>query len=445
MKSTGEVLGIGKTMEEALYKGLIAAGYTMNKKGGVLITVRNSDKAEIVDIAKKFDQLGFSLYATPGTAQLISKAGMVVSSVNKIHEADNNTMTLIESGKIQYIISTSAKGRDPQRDSVKIRRKASLLGIPCLTSIDTANAVADSLQSRYSQINTELVDINHMRTDKMKLEFTKMQGCGNDYIYLDCFKEDVTSPESLAIALSDRHFGIGGDGIILICKSNVADAKMRIFNLDGSEGKMCGNGIRCVGKYLYDHDMVDQKEITVDTLSGIKKLKLNTQDGKVFSVRVDMGKAEFSPDKIPVLLTGEKIVNQEVNIEGDKASITCVSMGNPHCVVFRDDVDTLDIEKVGPKFEFSPLFPERVNTEFVKIIDKNTIKMRVWERGSGETLACGTGACAAAVAAVENGFCTKGEDIRVKLIGGTLIINYTDEAVFMTGEAHTVFSGTVEI
>ncbi len=445
MKSTGEVLGIGKTMEEALYKGLIAAGYSMNKKGGVMITVRNSDKPEIVDVAKKFDQLGFALYATPGTADVIEKAGMHVIRVEKIHKSEINTMTIIESGKIQYIISTSAKGRDPQRDSVKIRRKASLLGIPCLTSIDTANAVVDSLQSRYSQINTELVDINHMRTDKMKLNFTKMQGAGNDYIYLNCFKEDVQSPESLAIALSDRHFGIGGDGIILICKSDVADAKMRIFNLDGSEGKMCGNGIRCVGKYLYDHDMVDSKDITVETLSGIKKLKLNTQNGKVTSVRVDMGKAEFDPTKIPVLLTGDKIVNEEATIEGEKVNITCVSMGNPHCIVFRDDVDTLPIETVGPKFEFSPLFPERVNTEFVKIIDDHTIKMRVWERGSGETLACGTGACAAAVAAVENGFCKKGEDIRVKLVGGDLIIHYTDDTVFMTGEAKTVFSGIVEI
>ncbi len=445
MKSTGEVLGIGKTMEEALYKGLIAAGYQMNKSGGVFISVRNSDKPEVVDLAKKYVSLGFELYATKGTADVIRNAGLTVTVINKIHEAEDNTMTLLESGKVNYIISTSAKGRDPQRDSVKIRRKASLLGIPCLTSIDTANAVADSLRSRYSQINTELVNINELRDHKMRLRFTKMEGCGNDYIYFNCFEEDVEAPESLAIALSDRHYGIGGDGIILICRSAVADAKMRIFNLDGSEGKMCGNGIRCVGKYLYDHRMVEKKDITIETLSGIKKLHLSTLNNKVESVRVDMGKAELAPEQIPVKLDGDKVVSREVNVDGIDYKITCVSMGNPHCIVFRDDVDTFDIEKIGPSFEYSPLFPERVNTEFVKVVDEHTIKMRVWERGSGETQACGTGACAAAVAAVENGFCKKGEDSKVQLLGGDLIINYSDETVFMTGEARKVFDGTVEI
>jgi carbamoyl-phosphate synthase large subunit len=445
MKSTGEVLGVGKTMEEALYKGLIAAGYQMNKSGGVFISVRNSDKPEVVDLAKKYVSLGFELYATKGTADMIRNAGLSVTVINKIHEAEDNTMTLLESGKVNYIISTSAKGRDPQRDSVKIRRKASLLGIPCLTSIDTANAVADSLRSRYSQINTELVNINELREHKMRLRFTKMEGCGNDYIYFNCFEEDVEAPESLAIALSDRHFGIGGDGIILICRSDVADAKMRIFNLDGSEGKMCGNGIRCVGKYLYDHRMVEKKDITVETLSGIKKLHLITLNNKVESVRVDMGKAKLAPECIPVKLDGDKIVAREVSVDGVDYKITCVSMGNPHCIVFRDDVDTLDIEKIGPSFENSPLFPERVNTEFVKVVDDHTIKMRVWERGSGETQACGTGACAAAVAAVENGFCKKGENIKVRLLGGDLIVNYSDDTVFMTGAARKVFDGTVEI
>ena len=445
MKSTGEVLGIGKTLEEALYKGLIAAGYNMDRKGGVLITVRDSDKAEILNIAKKYAQLGFSLFATKGTAEALNGSGLNVTFVNKIHEATDNVITLLESGRINYIISTSAKGRNPERDSVKIRRKASLLGIPCLTSIDTANAVADSLKSRYTQINIELVDINNRRNDKMKLEFTKMHGIGNDYIYFDCFKQEVPTPESLSITLSDRHFGIGGDGIVLICKSEIADAKMRMFNLDGSEGKMCGNAIRCVGKYLYDNKITEKKELTIETLSGIKRLKLYTKDNLVYSVRVDMGKPEFTPSKIPVNLDGERIINRKITIGKNNYHITCVSMGNPHCIVFHDNVDTLDIETLGTEFEHNPIFPERVNTEFVKIIDRNTIRMRVWERGSGETLACGTGACAAAVAAVENGFCRKGEDIKVKLSGGDLIINYTDGGVFMAGNAEKVFEGVVTI
>jgi len=272
-----------------------------------------------------------------------------------------------------------------------------------------------------------------------------MHGCGNDYIYFDCFEQEITNPESLAIRLSDRHFGIGGDGIVLICKSEVADAKMRMFNMDGSEGLMCGNAIRCVGKYLYDNKIVQKEELTIETLSGIKKLKLYIENNLVSSVCVDMGKAEFIPSKIPVALDGERIIDREVVIDNKSYHITCVSMGNPHCVVFCDDVDGLDLESIGIKFEHNPIFPERVNTEFVKVIDRNTIQMRVWERGSGETLACGTGACAAAVAAVENGFCNKGEDIKVRLLGGELVIHYTDDVIFMTGNAVKTFEGVVII
>ncbi|MBQ7521631.1 MAG: diaminopimelate epimerase, partial [Clostridia bacterium] len=253
-------------------------------------------------------------------------------------------------------------------------------------------------------------------------------------------------PEGLSVRLSDRHFGIGGDGVILVCPSDVADAKMRMFNLDGSEGKMCGNGIRCVGKFLYDHNIVDtNKEIvTVETLSGIKTLKVYKKDGEVVRLRVDMGKAELNPENIPVAIDGkDKIVNEKVTIDNREYNITCVSMGNPHCVVFIHDVEGLDIEKIGSKFEHDKLFPERVNTEFARVINDHTIKMRVWERGSGETWACGTGACAVAVAAVENGFCKKGEDITVQLKGGDLVINYTDDTVYMTGEAERVFEGTV--
>ncbi len=454
MKSTGEVLGIAGTLEEALYKGLIAAGYKMKKDGGVFITVRDSDKNEIAETAKKYADLGFTLYATKGTAKVLAEAGIQAVPVNKIHEDDhNNTIELIESGKIQYVISTSSKGRIPTRDSVKIRRKAVELGIPCLTSIDTANAMANSLRSRYSPYSTELVDINDMRTEKIKANFTKMHGCGNDYIYFDCFQHDINNPEALSVRLSDRHYGIGGDGVILVCPSDVADGKMRMFNLDGSEGKMCGNGIRCVGKFLYDHGLVDpaKEKITVETLSGIKTLWPIYNDRKVCAMKVDMGKAELTPALIPVDASklpdpkADRIVNAPYTVDGVEYHVTCVSMGNPHCVVFKNDVETMDIEKIGPAFETSELFPERVNTEFIRVLDDHTLKMRVWERGSGETWACGTGACAAAVAAVENGYCKKDTDITVKLIGGDLVIRYTDDTVYMTGNAVTVYEGVVEI
>ena len=454
MKSTGEVLGIAGTLEEALYKGLIAAGYKMKKDGGVFITVRDSDKNEIAETAKKYADLGFILYATKGTAKVLAEAGIQAIPVNKIHEDDhNNTIELIESGKIQYVISTSSKGRIPTRDSVKIRRKAVERSIPCLTSIDTANAMANSLRSRYSPYSTELVDINDMRTEKIKANFTKMHGCGNDYIYFDCFQHDINNPEALSVRLSDRHYGIGGDGVILVCPSDVADGKMRMFNLDGSEGKMCGNGIRCVGKFLYDHGLVDpaKEKITVETLSGIKTLWPIYNDRKVCAMKVDMGKAELTPALIPVDASklpdpkADRIVNAPYTVDGVEYHVTCVSMGNPHCVVFKNDVETMDIEKIGPAFETSELFPERVNTEFIRVLDDHTLKMRVWERGSGETWACGTGACAAAVAAVENGYCKKDTDITVKLIGGDLVIRYTDDTVYMTGNAVTVYEGVVEI
>ena len=454
MKSTGEVLGVAGTLEEALYKGLIAAGYKMRKDGGVFITVRDSDKNEIAETAKKYADLGFTLYATKGTAKVLADAGIEAIPVNKIHEDDkNNTIELIESGKIHYVISTSSKGRIPTRDSVKIRRKAVERSIPCLTSVDTANAMANSLRSRYSPYSTELVDINNMRTEKMKANFTKMHGCGNDYIYFDCFKHDINNPEALSVRLSDRHYGIGGDGVILVCPSKVADGKMRMFNLDGSEGKMCGNGIRCVGKFLYDHGLVDpaKEKITVETLSGVKTLWPIYNDRKVCAMKVDMGKAELAPALVPVDASklpdpkADRIVDVPYTVDGVEYRVTCVSMGNPHCVVFKSDVETMDIEKIGAAFERSELFPERVNTEFIRVLDDHTLKMRVWERGSGETWACGTGACAAAVAAVENGYCKKDTDITVKLIGGDLVIRYTDDTVYMTGNAVTVYEGIVEI
>ncbi len=276
----------------------------------------------------------------------------------------------------------------------------------------------------------------------MLKKFVKMQGAGNDYIYFDCFEGEPEDIPALAVRLSDRHKGIGGDGLVLICRSDAADAKMRMFNADGSEGNMCGNAIRCVGKYLYDENVCRKEELSVETKSGIKYLRLYTENGKVKRVRVDMGKADFDPKSLPVLLEGEA-VDRPVKIAGGLHRITCVSMGNPHCVLFEDP-DGADLERIGPLFENDPLFPERVNTEFVKVIGKNALKMRVWERGSGETMACGTGACAAAAAACACGKCDAAQDILVKLRGGDLVI-HVGETVFMTGEAEKVFSGEVEI
>ena len=445
MKSTGEVLGIGNNLEEALYKGLIASGSKMNKKGGVFITVRDGDKKEIGEIAKKFDKMGFPLYATTGTASVLAKLGLTVKIVDKIHESPVNTITLLESGKLAYIISTSAKGRNPARDSVKIRRKAALLGIPCLTAIDTANALADSLMSRYTPYNTEIVDINNLKKEKVKLPFTKMSACSNDYIYINCFENEVSSPEFLSIYLSDRHNGVGGDGVILICPSDVADAQMRMFNRDGSEGLMCGNGIRCVAKYLFDNGIVKKPVINIETKSGIKSCSIMTMNGKAYKITVDMGAAALRPEQVPVKLEGDMVVNKPVIIDGHEYYITCASMGNPHCAVFAPSIDKLDLNAMGPKFEYNPLFPERVNVEFIEVVDERTLKVRVWERGSGETMACGTGACAAVVAATLNGKCEKGEDIRVILKGGDLTVRYTDEKVLMTGGAEKVFDGVVEV
>jgi carbamoyl-phosphate synthase large subunit len=279
----------------------------------------------------------------------------------------------------------------------------------------------------------------------MELKFTKMQGCGNDYIYINCFDLEISSPEVLSILLSDRHFGIGGDGIVLILRSDAADARMRMFNHDGSEGKMCGNAIRCIAKYLYDNNIVRKLNMTIDTLSGIKHLTLYTRDGLVNSVRVDMGRAEFMPERIPVRLPGDKVVARPVTIDGNEYAITCVSMGNPHCVVFCEGVDSLNLSDIGPLFENDILFPERINTEFVELAGRDHLKMRVWERGSGETLACGTGACASAAAAVLCGHSDQDTDIKVTLLGGELTVRYTDDAVYMTGECKKVFDGTVEI
>lgn len=446
MKSTGEVLGIGKNFQEAIYKGLVAAGYTMKKDGNILITVRDQDKAEIAAIGKKFAQMGFSVYATAGTAYTLRQAGISVTVLPKISEdAAHNPMTVLRAGGFSYVISTSQQGRNPAEDDVKIRRQACTMGIPCLTSIDTANALADSLLSGYSQINTELVDINAMRKERLQLPFVKMQCAGNDYIYIDGMERSIGCPESLPPALADRHYGIGGDGVVLIEKSQQADAAMRIFNADGSEGKMAGNAVRCVAKYLYEKRGITKREMTIETKSGIKHLRLFTTQGLVSAVQVDMGKAEFAPQQIPVRLDGEAVIQRSVTVEGVPYAITCVSMGNPHAVVFCEDVEGLDVPGIGPGFEHHPLFPEGVNTEFVRVLDRHTLQMRVWERGNGETLSCGTGACAAVAAAVCNGYCDWDTTVKVIVRGGELRIRCSRDTVTLTGDCVMVFEGLVSL
>lgn len=277
------------------------------------------------------------------------------------------------------------------------------------------------------------------------MKFTKMHGIGNDYVYVNCFQEAVDNPGEVARKVSDRHFGIGSDGLILIKPSDVADGKMEMYNADGSQGAMCGNGIRCVAKYMYDYGITDKTSISVETKSGIKYLDLTLKDGKVDTVKVNMGSPILKASEIPVVSEKEQVISEPVDVDGKEWKITCVSMGNPHAITYVDDVKSLDLEKIGPKFENHKIFPDRVNTEFVRVIDRKTVEMRVWERGAGETLACGTGACAVVVSSVLNELTE--EEVTVKLLGGDLKIRWDREEnlIYMTGSATTVFDGEIRI
>ena len=466
MKSTGEVLGIASTMEEALFKGLIGAGYNMKRSGGVLFSVRKTDRYELPELARKFYDMGFKLYATEGNAKTLQDFGMEVTVVNKIHENPNdNLLTLLDSGKIDYVISTSAKGRDPRADSVKMRRHAVERDIPCLTAIDTANALANCLASHYSAENVELININDLRTSKQTIKFTKMQSTGNDFIIIDTREQFINNPGGLAVRLCNRRSGIGADSLVLVGKTEKADASMKFFNLDGSEGKMAGNAIRAVAKYLYDnningiadkHDKNDTTvSISIKTASGIKMLTAYKLNGKVSSVMVDMGKPSFTAETLPTTLKEvplnvpglpeKAIVNEQLTVDGMNYDVTCVSVGNPHCVVFCGFVDKVDLQKIGPEFENNPVFPERTNTEFVRVVGPNELKMRTWERGNGETPACGTGACAAVIAAVLNGYCKMNENITVNVRGGKMIVKYTGNSVYLSGNTELLYEGDITI
>ena len=444
MKSTGEVLGLGKNLTEALYKGLTSAGMlaptAAHGQIGVFISVDTHDQLEIVSVAKKFADLGCAIYATSETAASIAALGIDVTQVAGIGES-NAVFQLMESGCIQYLIYTGALLDSTVEEYIALHRRALQLSIPCLTSLDTASALADTIAARWTQGNTELVDINHLRTERRALEFVKMQATGDDYIFIENFDGQISCPESLCIDLCNRHKGIGGFGIVLIERSETADARMRIFNRDGSEAQMAGNCIRCTAKYLYDRGYVHTERIRIETAGGVRTLTVYTADGCVTMASVDMGRAEFAAEKVPCTMPGPEVIDRPVVIAGTEYRISCVSMGNPHCVVFCPRVDGLELAQIGPQFENAPFFPERVNTEFVRVVNAHTLKMRVYERGSGETWACGTGACAAVAVACRLGFCPEGEDITVKVRGGDLLVNYTPQRVILTGDAAQVYEG----
>lgn len=443
MKSTGEVLGIGRTLSEALFKGMTASGRNFkypHKDGsvGVLLSVDTHDLLEVVSLAKKLDDLKFSIYATPETAEAVRSLGIDVTEVTF-----KDFVPLLDDGKISYVLYTGALLDGTLDEYIALNRRCLQLSVPCFTSLDTAHAAADIIAGGFNESNTELVDINKLREEKQKIDFFKMQATGDDYIIIDGRDGNIDCPESISIGICDRHFGIGADGLALIEKSEVADAKMRVFNRDGSEGSMGGNCIRSVGKYLYDHGIVPKTDITIETSSGIKNLTLYTRNGKVTLADVNIGKADLTAASVPVITDKDKLINSPITVAGNEYNVTCVSVGNPHCVVFCDSVDAVDLATVGPQFENAPIFPERVNTEFVRVVNPTMLKIRVWERGSGETLACGTGACAAVVAAVESGYCKKGEDITVKVRGGDLTVNYGENGIILTGDTKLVYEGSI--
>ena len=418
MKSTGEVLGLGKTMAEALFKGLTAAGFRVpspqqQKATGVLLSVEEGDYQEILTLAKRFYDMGLALYATSGTAAAIRSLGLTVYAVKNASESDE-ILRLMDSGEVCYVIYTGAVKDATVGDYTALHRRAMQLGIPCLTSLDTANALADSMESRFTHQNVELVDINHMRPWRQKVRFAKMHTCGNDYIFIENFDGALTCPESLCVDLCDAHTGIGGNGVVLMERSAVADVKMRSFNRDGSESPIAGNNIRCVAKYVCDKGYVRAETMTVETADGVRRLKLYLRDGKVNSVAVDMGKAAV----------GETAADGSIP----------VTMGGQHRVVFCDAIDSLDLRK----------YAGETDAEFVRVIDPATVRMRSWERGSGETLAYGAGTCAAVAAAVKRALCPVGRDITVKFPGGDVTVNVTDERVLLTGNAVLVYEGQFE-
>ncbi len=449
MKSTGEVLGIGKTIEEALFKGLVSAGFNMKhptkkRPSGIYFTINDQDKLEIINIVKKFADLGLTLYATAGTANVIRSLGLDCTDVARLSTNDE-IFKLMDEGKIDYIVYTGKTDIESITNYMSLHHHAILLGITVLTSLDTTNALADVIAGRYNQFNTELIDINKLRTEKLKLDFCKMQSCGNDYIIFNNMDGAITCPESLAINFCDRHYAIGADGIVMIEKSEKADAKVRVFNSDGSDGGLAANPIRCVAKYLFDNRIVNSDSISIESYGKIRKLSVNSFNGVASSVAINLGKPAFEGKRIPCTLEGE-IINREVAFDGKTYNVTCVNVGNPHCVIFADRVEDIDLDALGQSLSYSGLFPDGVYLECVRVVNNITLKMRVWEKTNGETWACGTAAAAAATAAIINGNCSKGETITVKLKGGDLSVKLDENGdVELDGFVKQAFKGIIEI
>ncbi len=436
MKSTGEVLGIGKTIEEALFKGLVSAGFNMNhpnkhKRTGIYFTINDQDKSEIVNIVKKFADLGLDLYATKGTADVIRSVGLECTDVARL-SSNEEIFKLMDEGKVDYIVYTGKTDVESISNYISLHHHAILKGITVLTSLDTTNALADVIAGRYNEFNTELVDINNLRRNKLQLKFSKMHSGGNDYIFFNNFGGEITCPESLAINFSDRHYAIGADGVVLIEKSETADAKVRIFNSDGSDCGLAANPLRCVAKYLFDNRLADEK-LTLESACGVKELLVNSFNGKASSVSVNLGQPDVNTGKT-------------FDFRGKIYSVTFVDVGNPHCVIFDDKIEETDIDALGQALIESGEFPKGTYLEIVRVVNRVTIKMRVWERGNGETWSCGTAAAAAAVAAVANGKCVYGEIITVKLKGGDLFVKYYFGGdVELDGTVKQSFEGSIEI
>ncbi|MBR2023047.1 MAG: diaminopimelate epimerase, partial [Clostridia bacterium] len=403
------------------------------------------DKLDLLTIAKKFGDLGCTMYATKGTAKVINDLGIDCSVVERLSATDR-VIQLMDEGKIDYIVYTGKTDMESINDFIKLHHHAILLGITVLTALDTANALADIIASRFTEDNTELVDINALRDEKLKLDFTKMQSCGNDYIIFDNRDGKITCPESITVSYVQPHYGIGGDGVVLIENSDVADAKVRVFNKNGIEAPQGGNAIRCVAKYLFEKGIVRKTDMTLETGRGVCAVKVYSFAGQANSASVNLGKVELAGKNIPCVWDEQQIVNKPLEIKGKEYGVTLVNVGNPHCVIFTDKVDAVNVEEIGAELESSPYFPEGINTEFIRVVNKVTLKMRVWERGSGETWACGTGACAAVVAAVLGGYCEMDTNVTVKVRGGDLTVNYhSNGEIELMGNVKTVFEGTFEI
>lgn len=442
MKSTGEVLGIGKTIEEALFKGLVSAGFNMKhptkqNPSGIYFTINDHDKFEIVNIVKKFADLGLTLYATKGTANVIRSLGLECTDVARLSTNDE-IFKLMDEGKIDYIVYTGKTDIESITNYISMHHHAILLGITVLTSLDTANALADVIAGRYNQFNTELVDINNLRSEKLKLEFSKLHSCGNDYILFNNMDGKITCPESLAINFCDRHFAIGADGIVMIEKSDIADAKVRVFNSDGSDGGLAANPIRCAAKYLYDNGFITTDEFTIESCGVVKKVSINHINGVASSVAEVLGKPE-------VIETNSFAVLSAVDGYNCKKSYS-VEIGNKHCVIFCDNVDDVDIEEVGQTLIMSGAIKPDEYVEFVRFVNNVTVKVRAWDKANGETLACGTAAAAAALSAIKSGECKENEIITVKLKGGDLFVklNEAGEAE-LDGSVKQTYKGIIEI